>query len=207
MLLMFALLGSGHEALALLAICASSLPGVLTGLVPGRPSLRSPARREITRYTAWTSAHIVAAGGLLPALTLVVASTVSADDLGDFAAAASIATPLYLLSTAMRVSFEPFLARAHASGRDDLVRESTDRLMRAMVVLFVPMAGLLALWSDNLLGWLYPSTFASARGTFLLLLTGVAATCLNAAQAWLSATRTWGHVCSPSQTSQASWQA
>lgn len=180
----------GTPELLLLPLAASYLPGVVSGWTGTRADRF--AVPGIVSFSAWTSAQILAAGGLLPAVTVVAATATSSADLGDLAAATTLATPVYLLATALRGSAEPHLAREFALGHSRAAAHLVDQLFRLMVLTFVPLITIAALWSDLALQILFDAEFAAARPVLVVLLFGVLITCLTAAQSWLNTTTASG---------------
>lgn len=185
-------LTSGSFELVLVGFCV----GYLVSAVPGTPG-RSPGlpvreRREVIRYTAWMAVQVIAAGGLLHATVAIAALQASRSQLGDLGAAVSIATPILLLSIALRTSTVPFVARRLARGDVAGLRQATDTLMRFMVVLFIPAFGLACIWSEQLLQVIYGPKFTSGANLLVILLLGVSLNSFNASHVWLMTGPTWG---------------
>jgi O-antigen/teichoic acid export membrane protein len=187
------LLYAGNYEHVLLGLCLGYVVAACAGW-PWHRSTRLPAedRTQIVGYTVWTSVQAVAAGGLLPAVTALAALHASPAEMGDLGAAVSIATPVLLLSIALRTSSAPFVARRVARGDFTGLRQSTDSLLRTMVTIFVPTFGVACLWAPDLLALLYGDTFATGSTLLVLLLLGVSINCLNASHIWLSAGPPWG---------------
>ena len=191
---MSAVLVTGRFEHALMPLCLGYLVSALPGWPRHRPSvpLSADHRREVTRYTAWTAVQVVAAGGLIHVVMALAALHASASDLGEFAAALSIATPILLLSIALRTSLTPFVARQVAAGDQESLRRATDSLMRTMVVLFVPALGAACIWSRELLLIIFGAGFAGSANVLVILLLGVSLNCFNASHVWLGVAAPWG---------------
>jgi O-antigen/teichoic acid export membrane protein len=177
-------------------VLAPLVLGNVAGTLAGWPRRHAPpdpsVRREIRHFVLWNSAQVVAAGGLLQ-LVLLLASPFATDaQLGDFAAAVSLATPLVLVSIALRTSMAPSIASAYASGDRAEARRRVDRIMRLMVVVFLPAFGIGIVWADQVLTVTYGSQFRSAHTLLVLLLLGVSVNSFNAAHVWLISTEPGG---------------
>lgn len=190
---LIALLATGQSQHALAAFCV----GFLASAVPGWPRARlhrapTAARSEVVRYTAWTSVQVVSAGGLIHVAMALAAVGATATQLGEMGAAVSVATPILLLSVALRTSTVPFVVRQAATGDQSGLRTSTDLLLRAMVVLFVPAFGVACLWARQILELLYSDQFAQGSTLLIILLLGVSLNCFNASHVWLMSGPSWG---------------
>jgi O-antigen/teichoic acid export membrane protein len=180
-------LSVGAPQHALFPFCLGYLISAVAGWPRrGEAPLLAPEReREIMRYAAWTAIQVVASGGLLQIVTWMAALRASPQSLGEFGAAVSIATPLLLLSIALRTSLTPFLARDVASGNLDSLNRATDLLMRGMVALFVPAFGLVCVWSPWILSGLFGEQYRGASDVLVILLLAVSVNCFNASHVWL----------------------
>lgn len=199
-------LSAGTNLLLLLVVIELHLPRLL--MVPlvvgfalsalgGWPRSRGrklPATTlvEIRAFLRWSTIHVAASGGLLQLCLLLATPFVTKLQLGDFAAAISLATPPLLLSIAMRTSLAPAVALAFARGDLNVVRVAIDRLMRTMVIIFVGLFGIATFWVTSVLRLVYSSDFLSAAPLLVLLLLGVSVNCFNASHVWLNSTRSWG---------------
>lgn len=190
-LLVLVLWGNWHWALLLplvLGYVLYALPAL-----PSRPDVQlDPGiRREILRFTGWSSAHLLAASGLLQ-LSVVLAGMFSPATLGLYAAAVALATPASMLSSAMLTALSPSVARLHAAGGSAELTAQVDRILRTMVVVFLPVFGVGALWAGPLLGLVFGPAFRAAEPLLVVLFLAVSATSFNAANARLNGTEAWG---------------
>jgi len=144
----------------------------------GSPS--AALRWEIVSFVAWATVHVVAAGGLLQLTMLLVSRHATSSELGDYAAALTLATPAGLLAIVLRTALAPTVARMFAAGDLAGVRRRVDSMMRAMVAIFVPVFGVGILWSHTLLRVGFGDRFVGGSRLLVLLLLGVSFTAINA---------------------------
>lgn len=190
---LFLVLWSGKYEHALSAFCAGHLVSALSAWQLRRGDrLAVAVRREIARYTAWTSIQVMAAGGLLQVTIALAALWATPAELGDLGAAVSIATPALLLSIALRTSSVPFVARQFAAGDRRGLQAATDTLMRIMVLVFIPVFGVACIWARELLASLYSDAFTSGSELLVILLLAVSLNCFNASHVWLIGGPAWG---------------
>ncbi|HST72367.1 lipopolysaccharide biosynthesis protein [Kocuria rosea] len=155
-------------------------------------SLDPGLRRDILVFTAWTSAHLLTSTGLLQ-LSVVIGRTIdSKEALGLYSAAVSLATPASMLSGSMLTALSPSVSRMYGAGDVDGLRAQVDRIMRIMVLVFLPVFAVGMLWADVLLAVVYGASFAAAEPLLVLLFAAVSLTSFNAANARLSGTVSWG---------------
>ena len=193
-LLLLVLLGGWHWALLLpLSI------GYLLAALPAWPRRSStpldPAlRREILVFTAWGSAHILAASGLMQ-LSVIVGRIIDTDEaLGLYSAAVSLATPASMLSSSMLTALSPSIARRFAAGDAEALAEQVDVILRTMVTLFLPVFGVCILWAEPMLQLIYfgDPRFVTAEPLLVILFFAASASSFNAANARLNGTESWG---------------
>jgi O-antigen/teichoic acid export membrane protein len=188
LLVLFVLVDVEATSLIVCAFAIGFLPGIALGMPKRRAkSIRADERRAQRVFNAWTTIHILTASALLPLLTLVVATQSGTTTLGDFAAAASVATPMFLVSLASRSALEPFVAKLFSDAPTSPSSASTvDALFRSMVTVFVPVFGLAALWAIEIIGLLYSAEFAPAVPMLVIMLAAVGINSVNAGHVWLS---------------------
>jgi O-antigen/teichoic acid export membrane protein len=191
-LLLLVLLAGWHWALLLpmvLGYAVYALPAW-----PRRTGARlDPAlRREILVFTAWGSAHTLAAGGLMQLSVVLGEGMGSRAELGLYTAAVSLATPASMLSGAMLTALSPSVARMYAAGDTAGLTRQVDLILRTMVTVFLPVFGVGVLWAEPVLHVVYGEGFLAAEPLLVLLFFAVSATSFNAANARLNGTEPWG---------------
>lgn len=157
---------------------------------PGGRGGRLPAarRREIVRFTAWSSLNILAAGGLLQ-LSIVVARQWSTPaELGWYAAAVQLATPASMLSGALMTAIAPTIVRHYAVGDMEGLRRQLDAIMRMAVAFFLPLFAVAILWSPVIIVVVYGTAFRDGAPLLAILLLAVSASSFIAANARLNGT-------------------
>lgn len=184
LVLMITLRHSQNAAVLMMPMAVPYLVGAIAGWpAPTRSPGRS-ARREIRRFSMWTSVQVVANGGMLPLLTIIAAATMSGSDLGDLGAAMSIATPTVIFSIALRTSLAPFVARELALGDERTAAANVDRAFKGLVALLVPAFVLLTFWSHDVMHLIYTDEFGSSYGVLSILLMGTCLQAVNASPIW-----------------------
>ena len=191
-LLLLVLLAGWHWALLLpmvLGYAVYALPAW-----PRRTGARlDPAlRREILVFTAWGSAHTLAAGGLMQLSVVLGEGMGSRSELGLYTAAVSLATPASMLSGAMLTALSPSVARMFAAGDTAGLTRQVDLILRTMVTVFLPVFGVGVLWAEPVLHVVYGRGFLAAEPLLVILFLAVSATSFNAANARLNGTESWG---------------
>ncbi|MGX5357966.1 lipopolysaccharide biosynthesis protein [Kocuria sp. KH4] len=151
-------------------------------------------RREILLFTAWGSAHLVAASGLMQLSLVIGDGFATKPEVGLYAAAVSLATPASMLSGAMLTALSPSVARMYAAGDTAGLTRQVDTILRTMVTVFLPVFGVGALWAEPVLRLVYfaEPEFVDAEPLLVLLFLAVSATSFNAANARLNGTEPWG---------------
>ncbi len=193
-LLLLVLLGGWHWAL-LLPLATGYLCFALSSWPRRSADRLDPAlRREVLIFTAWGSAHLVAASGLMQ-LSVIIGKTVDTDAaLGLYSAAVSLATPASMLSSAMLIALSPSVARMFAAGDTAGLTRQVDTILRTMVVVFLPVFGVGILWAEPVLRLVYfgDPQFVDAEPLLVILFFAVSVTSFNAANSRLNGTEPWG---------------
>ncbi|MFI7484034.1 lipopolysaccharide biosynthesis protein [Kocuria sp. M1R5S2] len=190
-LLLLVLLAGWHWVLLLPLITGYAVYALPSW--PRRSGSRlSPAqRREILVFTAWGSAHIVAASGLMQ-LSLVIGDGFDTKAaVGLYASAVALATPASMLSGAMITALSPSVARMFAAGDTAGLTRAVDGILRTMVTVFLPVFGVGILWAEPVL-LIFGEEYRAAEPLLVLLFFAVSATSFNAANARLNGTERWG---------------
>lgn len=193
-LLLLVLLAGWHWVLLLPLILGYTVYALPSW--PRRTGARlDPAvRREILVFTAWGSAHLLAASGLMQLSLVIGDGFATKAEVGLYAAAVSLATPASMLSGAMLTALSPSVARMYAAGDTAGLTRQVDTILRTMVTVFLPVFGVGALWAEPVLRVVYfgDPEFAEAEPLLVLLFLAVSATSFNAANARLNGTEPWG---------------
>lgn len=191
-LLLLVLLAGWHWVLLLPLITGYTVFALPAWRRRSRARLAPGRRREILVFTAWGSAHLLAASGLLH-LSVVIGRTYDSEEaLGLYAAAVSLATPASMLSGAMMTALSPSVARMFAAGHTDELSRQVDAILRTMVTVFLPVFGVGILWAGPVLHVVYGPEWQAAEPLLVLLFFAVSATSFNAANARLNGTESWG---------------
>lgn len=150
--------------------------------------LSTERRRDILRFTAWSSLNIMAAGGLLQ-LSIVLARQWSGEaELGFYSAAVQLATPASMLSSAMITAMGPSLVTRYAAGDLVSMRRVLEKIMNFTVAFFMPMFALGTFWASQLMIIIFGAEFMEGAVYLGLLFIAVSATSFNAANARLNGT-------------------
>lgn len=148
-------------------------------------------RREILVFTAWGSAHIMAASGLMQLSMVIGDRFATRAEVGLYASAVALATPASMLSGAMLTALSPSVARMFSSGDTAGLTRQVDVILRTMVTVFLPVFGVGILWAEPVLR-IYGEGYQEAEPLLVVLFFAVSATSFNAANARLNGTEPWG---------------
>ena len=160
---------------------------------PRRTAARlDPARRrEILVFTAWGSAHLVAASGLLQLSMVLGDRFATKAEVGVYATAVALATPASMLSGAMLTALSPSVARMFSARDTAGLTRQVDAILRTMVTVFLPVFGVGILWAEPLL-LVFGPEYREAEPLLVILFFAVSVTSFNAANARLNGTEPWG---------------
>ena len=160
---------------------------------PRRTAARlDPARRrEILVFTAWGSAHLVAASGLLQLSMVLGDRFATKAEVGVYATALALATPASMLSGAMLTALSPSVARMFSARDTAGLTRQVDAILRTMVTVFLPVFGVGILWAEPLL-LVFGPEYREAEPLLVILFFAVSVTSFNAANARLNGTEPWG---------------
>lgn len=190
-LLLLVLLAGWHWVLLLPLIVGYSVYALPAWPRRAGARLGRGQRREILLFTAWGSAHLVAATGLMQ-LSLVVGDHFATKaEVGLYAAAVALATPASMLSGAMLTALSPSVARMFSAGDTAGLTQQVDVILRTMVTVFLPVFGVGILWAEPVL-LIFGEEYLDAEPLLVLLFFAVSATSFNAANARLNGTEPWG---------------
>ncbi|KRF04280.1 hypothetical protein ASH00_14330 [Arthrobacter sp. Soil782] len=154
--------------------------------------LDSVRRKEILRFTAWSSLNIMAAGGLLQLSIVLARQWASTAELGFYGAAVQLATPASMLSSAMLTAMGPTLVTRYASGDLTGMRQELARIMNITVAFFMPLFAIGVFWAQAVMFVVFGPDFAAGAVYLGLLFIAVSATSFNAANARLNGTEARG---------------
>lgn len=190
-LLLLVLLAGWHWVLLLPLILGYAVYALPSW--PRRTGARlDPAmRREILVFTAWGSAHLVAASGLMQLSLVIGDSFATKAEVGLYASAVALATPASMLSGAMLTALSPSVARMYSAGDTAGLTRQVDVILRTMVTVFLPVFGVGILWAEPVL-LIFGRDYQEAEPLLVVLFFAVSATSFNAANARLNGTEPWG---------------
>ncbi|KUG52180.1 MULTISPECIES: lipopolysaccharide biosynthesis protein [Kocuria] len=190
-LLLLVLLAGWHWALLLPLITGYTVYALPSW--PRRTGARlDPARRRaILVFTAWGSAHIVAATGLMQLSLVIGDGFATKAEVGLYASAVALATPASMLSGAMLTALSPSVARMFSAGDTAGLTGQVDVILRTMVTVFLPVFGVGILWAEPVL-LIFGQEYQEAEPLLVVLFFAVSATSFNAANARLNGTEPWG---------------
>lgn len=190
-LLLLVLLAGWHWILLLPLITGYAVYALPAWPRRSRARLDPAQRREILRFTAWGSAHIMAASGLMQLSLVIGDHFASKAEVGLYAAAVALATPASMLSGAMLTALSPSVARMFSAGDTAGLTRQVDVILRTMVTVFLPVFGVGILWAEPVL-LIFGREFQDAEPLLVVLFFAVSATSFNAANARLNGTEAWG---------------
>lgn len=154
--------------------------------------LNAGRRREILRFTAWSSLNIMAAGGLLQLSIVLARQWSGVAELGYYSAAVQLATPASMLSSAMLTAMGPPLVTRYAAGDVVGMRHELGRIMNITVAFFMPLFAIGVFWAQTVMFIVFGSEFVSGAAYLGLLFIAVSATSFNVANARLNGTEARG---------------
>lgn len=193
--LLVLVIATGAEALVVVPLAIGYLVfAAAVWPVRRRPRIDKQRRKEILRFTLWSSLSLVAAGGLLQLSIVLTQQWASAVDLGLYSAAIQLATPAAMLSGALLTAVGPRIVGRFAVGDQSGMQHQLNSLMQLTVGGFLPIFALAIFWSPTLVTLVYGAEFRDAALPLMILFAGVAATSFNAANARLVGTETRGIV-------------
>lgn len=175
---------------AVFAIVARVL---LRGEVRGPVSAAWPVPRgEMLGYVGLASAGTLASQGFLQGTQVLAAGFATPTEVGYFAAAVTLVTPMYFLPRALGVALFPTMARAHGAGDAGLVRRQADLFTRTLLVVLAPLFAVGVLLSREVLALFYGPRYAGGEAVLQLYLAATfLAVCAVAAVNALSSGAGW----------------
>ena len=181
------------DAMLLLPLVAGYTLFAITAW-PANPAekLTAERRRDILRFTAWSSLNIMAAGGLLQ-LSIVLARLWSSEiELGLYSAAVQLATPASMLSSAMLTAMGPSLVTKYAAGNLLGMRQELGRIMDITIAFFMPLFVFGVIWAEVAILIVFGREFTPGSIYLGTLFIAVSVTSFNAANARLNGTEERG---------------
>ncbi|WP_022885771.1 lipopolysaccharide biosynthesis protein [Glaciibacter superstes] len=138
----------------------------------------SPLKREIRIFMLLATFGTLASNGFSQSAVLVATTVNGLDYAGKYAAAFTLVTPLFLVTTAMGSILFPALAAAHSSGSTERVRAVLRRATSALTTAVVGAFILVAVASGALVAVLWGDAFSLSRVIILVLLPGIVASAI-----------------------------
>ncbi|WP_458115319.1 lipopolysaccharide biosynthesis protein [Arthrobacter sp. D2-10] len=191
--LLMGVLVAGWEAVLLLPLVAGYTLFAVTAWPANASGKLSPERkREILRFSAWSSLNIMAAGGLLQLSIVLARSWSSGVELGLYSAAVQLATPASMLSSAMLTAMGPSLVTKFAAGDLLGMRQELGRIMNITIAFFMPLFVFGVIWAEVAMLIVFGFQFTQGATYLGTLLVAVSVTSFNAANARLNGTEERG---------------
>lgn len=111
---------------------ARDTAGARARLTPGE-------RRHVLGYAGLAAIGTLGAAGFLQATQLLAARFATPAEIGYFAAAITLITPVYLLPRALGLALFPSMAEAHGAGEGAALRRHADVATRGLLALLAPV--------------------------------------------------------------------
>ena len=147
---------------------------------------------EVFGYVALACLGTLASQGFLQGTQLLAEAFATPTEVGYFAAAVTLVTPMYFLPRALSVALFPTMARAHGAGDVAAVRRHADLSTRALFVVLAPVFAAGILLAPEVLLLYGGSTLAAGSGVLQFMLAATfLAVCAVAAVNTLSSGDGW----------------
>lgn len=138
----------------------------------------SALKREIRVFMLLATLGTLASNGFSQSAVLVATAVNGLEYAGEYAAAFTLVTPLFLVTTAMGSVLFPALAAAHSSGSTERVRVVLRRATAALITAVTGGFIVLAVASGTLVRVLWGDGFSLSGMIILVLLPGIVASAL-----------------------------
>jgi O-antigen/teichoic acid export membrane protein len=152
----------------------------------------SVPKGEIAGYVVLACVGTLASQGFLQGTQLLAVRFATPVEVGYFAAAVTLVTPMYFLPRALGLALFPAMARAHGAGDVAAVRRHADLSTRALLVVLAPLFAIGILVAREVLVVFGGATFAGGTAVLQLMLAATfLAVCAVAAVNALSSGERW----------------
>lgn len=156
------------------------------------PGLGPVPRAEVVGYVVLACVGTLASQGFLQGTQLLAAAFATPAEVGYFAAAVTLVTPMYFLPRALGLALFPTMARAHGAGDLGLVRRQADLFTRTLLVLLAPLFAVGILLAREVLVVFYGPRYVGGETVLQLMLAATfLAVCAVAAVNALSSGAGW----------------